>query len=119
MAAGATISEIIEAVRQRQALLAPETAGYLALAVADQLAAAPVFVDESRCGVLVDGGSVVIKRPAPATGDSDAETAVRLILKGLLAVASGQAPALRQIAASSAVRGLAGLTEDIESALIP
>ena len=59
-AAGVTVNEVIEAVRLRRALMAPETAGYLVLAAADQLALAPARVDGNRCWLLVEGGAVQV-----------------------------------------------------------
>ena len=52
--AGVTVADVIEAVRRKKALLAPETAGYLVLGAADQIAGEPALVDEHRCGVLVE-----------------------------------------------------------------
>ena len=73
--AGVTVADVIEAVRRKKALLAPETAGYLVLGAADQIAGQPALVDEHRCGVLVEAGRIVVKPSAPSS-QADAERAL-------------------------------------------
>jgi hypothetical protein len=115
---GVTVAEVIEAVRRRKALLAPETAGYLVLAAADQLAGAPTLLDEHACGVLVDGGRVVLKPSAPSN-QADAERGLRRLLHRLLDASNGSAPALSTVAGLPAKGNVTILISELESALIP
>lgn len=115
---GVTVAEVIDAVRRRKALLAPETAGYLVLGAADQVAGAPALVDEHRCGVLVDGGRIVLKPAAPAN-QADAERALRRLLQRLLDASNGSAPALSTVAGLPAKGNVTILISELESALIP
>jgi hypothetical protein len=115
---GVTVVEVIEAVRRRKALLAPETAGYLVLAAADQLAGAPALLDEHRCGVLVEGGRVVLKPSAPSS-QADAERGLRRLLHRLLDASNGSAPALATVAGLPAKGNVTILISELESALIP
>jgi hypothetical protein len=115
---GVTVGEVIEAVRRRKALLAPETAGYLVLAAADQLAGAPALLDEHRCGVLVDGGRVVLKPSAPSS-QAEAERGLRRLLHRLLDASNGSAPALATVAGLPAKGNVTILISELESALIP
>jgi hypothetical protein len=118
-AAGATVAQVIEAVRDGRAVMAPETAGYIILAVADLLARAPRVVDAYQCGLLVEGGNVVLKpTKAPGTPE-EAEASARKLFRMLLAVSSGAAPALHAVAARAAVGDLQALASEIESALVP
>jgi hypothetical protein len=115
---GVTVAEVIEAVRRRKALLAPETAGYLVLAAADQLAGSPSLLDEHCCGVLVDAGRVVVKPSAPSS-QADAERGLRRLLHRLLETSNGNAPALSTVASVPARGNVTILISELESALIP
>ena len=95
--AGVTVAEVIDAVQRRRALLAPETAGYLVLAAADLLVRSPALINEHRCGVLVDGGGVVV-RPSPPSPPIESERALRRLLQRLLTASNGSAPALTSVA---------------------
>jgi hypothetical protein len=112
------VSEVIDAARRGRALLAPEIAGYLVLGAADQLARAPALLDEHRCGVLVEGGRVVLA-PSPPSSAIDSERTLRDLLKRLLEAASGRAPALYAVANGPAKGNVAVLVAELESALIP
>jgi hypothetical protein len=116
--ADVTVAEVIEVARRKQALLTPETAGYLVLGAADQLVTSPVLVDEHLCSMQVDGGrvSMLSRRIAHPL---DAERGLRLLLRRLLEVASGRAPALSNVAALPPKGDLAALLAELESALIP
>jgi len=116
--ADVTVAEVIAVARRKQALLTPETAGYLVLGAADQLVTSPVLVDEHLCSMQVDGGriSMLSRRVAHPL---DAERGLRLLLRRLLEVSSGRAPALSNIAALPPKGDLAALLAELESALIP
>ena len=116
--ADVTVAEVIEVARRKQALLTPETAGYLVLGAADQLVVSPVLVDEHLCSMQVDGGrvSMLSRRIAHPL---DAERGLRLLLRRLLEVSSGRAPALSNVAALPPKGDLAALLAELESALIP
>src|SRR5687767_10946110 len=116
--ADVTIAEVIEVARHKRALLTPETAGYLVLGAADQLVDSPVLVDEHLCSMQVDGGrvSILSRRVAHPL---DAERGLRLLLKRLLEVSSGRAPALSNVAVLPPKGDLVALLTELESALIP
>jgi len=116
--AGVKVSEILEAARRGRALLAPEIAGYLVLGAADLLSRAPIWLDEDHCGLLVDGGRVVVA-PAPAAATAMAERALRDLLQRLLEAAAGRAPALNAVAYGAAKGDVTRLISELESALIP
>ncbi len=113
-----TAAEVIDAARRRRALLAPETAGYLVLAAADQLLRTPALVDEDRCSVQVEGGRVVV-RPTLGATIFDAEDALRRLLRRLLDASSGRAPALSTLASHPAKGNLVQFISELETALIP
>jgi hypothetical protein len=116
--ADVTIAEVIEVARRKQALLTPETAGYLVLGAADQLVTSPMLVDEHLCSMQVEGGrvSMLSRRVAHPL---DTERGLRLLLRKLLEVSSGRAPALSNVAALPPKGDLASLLAELESALIP
>lgn len=116
--ADVTVAEVIEVARRKRALLTPETAGYLVLEAADQLVASPVLVDEHLCSMQVEGGrvSMLSRRVAHPL---DAERGLRQLLRRLLDVSSGRAPALNSVASLPPKGDLAGLLTELESALIP
>src|SRR5687768_11519550 len=116
--ADVTVAEVIEVARRKQALLTPETAGYLVLGAADQLVTSPVLVDEHLCSMQVEGGriSMLSRRIAHPL---DAERGLRLLLRRLLEVSSGRAPALSNVAALPPKGDLGALLAELESALIP
>ncbi len=115
---GVKVSEVLDAARRGRALLAPEIAGYLVLAAADQLSKAPVVLDEHTCGLLLDGGRVIVAPSNPSTGP-ESERALRGLLRRLLDAANGRAPALSAVANGSAKGDVATLVAELESALIP
>jgi len=116
--AGVKVAEVLDAARRGRAMLAPEIAGYLVLAAADQLAGAPVLLDEHRCGLLVEGGRVVLA-PSPPSSAIESERTLRDLLRRLLDAASGRAPALTAVANGAAKGNVAVLVAELESALIP
>jgi hypothetical protein len=110
------LSEVIVAAAGRHAPLAGETAGYIVLAMADQLVAAPRLVAlEATC--LEATGAV---RVAGAAADSNVSSvALRQALAELLGVARPVPPALRRVAAGARADGVPGLVRELEAALIP
>jgi hypothetical protein len=116
--AGVKVAEVLDAARRGRALLAPEIAGYLVLAAADQVSSAPTVLDEDHCGLLVEGGRVVLAPQPPSTA-IESERALRNLLRRLLEAANGRAPALSAVANSVAKGNVAVLIAELESALIP
>jgi hypothetical protein len=116
--ASVTIADVIEAARRSRGLLAPETAGYLVLGAADQLIGAPRVPDERRSRVLVDGGRVVVAASA-TVAPAEAELALRRLLRELLQVAHGSAPALGAVAEAGPKGSIEPFIAELESALIP
>jgi hypothetical protein len=116
--ADVTVAEVIEVARHKRALLTPETAGFLVLEATHQLIASPVLVDEHLCSMQVEGGrvSMLSRRVAHPL---DAERGLRLLLRRLLEVSSGRAPALHNVAALPPKGDLPALLNELESALIP
>jgi hypothetical protein len=116
--AGVKVAEVLDAARRGRALLAPEIAGYLVLAAADQVSSAPTVLDENHCGLLVEGGRVVLAPQPPSTA-IESERALRNLLRRLLEAANGRAPALSAVANAVAKGNVAVLIAELESALIP
>lgn len=111
-----TLQQVLGAARARAASLAAETAGYLLLAVADQVAGAPRRVTLSGIE-LGQEGKVFLSSAAPCS-EATAEAELRQLFVRFLEVASSSAPALARIARPASV-GLAGLVRELEAALIP
>jgi hypothetical protein len=116
--ASVTLSEVFDAVTRHRTTLAPETAGYLVLALADQLTSAPRAFDSRKCGILVDGGGLLIHPSAPAPS-ADAERTLRRLLQSLLRITSGTSPALATVAGLPPRGEVSMLIGELESALIP
>ena len=87
-----TLIEVMAAARIRRASLVAEIAGYLVLGAADQMAVAPRALGAGEL-ILLEDGSI---RVAGGTAASPmlAEQSLRLLLQGLLTVASSPTPAL-------------------------
>lgn len=112
-----TLLDVLGAAQSGQVALAPESAGYLALGLADALAAAPRAPEATEV-VLTDTGQVEVLSRTPAS-DRAAEAAARSLLGQLLGVAGSTAPALTAAARRALAGGAAHLVRDIEAALIP
>jgi hypothetical protein len=115
-----TLEEVLAAAESRAASLAPETAGYLALAIGDATARLPLRVDE-RGVTLSTEGTVAVARSRDVLPPPDAARALRGLLARLLASASGSMPGLAAAARPRAEsdRGVEALVEELEAALIP
>jgi hypothetical protein len=112
-----SLLQIVAAARLREASLAAESAGYILLAAADQVATAPRRV--TLAGVdLGDDGRVRLSTGEPCT-EQAAERELRALLEQLLLVASSSTPALLRVARHAETAGLGGLVRELEAALIP
>jgi hypothetical protein len=111
-----SLLEVLAAARSHAAPLAAESAGYLLLAVADHLVAAPCVVAPEDVELLPDGNVRV--RPV-ARGAAHAEQTLRRLLGRALEVSSAAGPALRRAAERRDETGLFGLVRELEVALIP
>jgi hypothetical protein len=118
MPVSVTLAEVFDAVVRRRTTLAPETAGYLVLGLADQLVHAPRAIEPRLCGIVVEGGTVVLN-PAAAAPAADVERTLRRLLLSLLRIASGNAPALGTVASLPPRGELGGFVAELESALVP
>ena len=87
-----SLGNVLVAAELGRAPVVAESAGYLALAVADQLLRAPVSVDAGCVGLSVDG--LVVIEGARASSPKEAEASVRALLASLLGVSKGTTPAL-------------------------
>jgi len=112
-----TLSEVKRAAKAHRAPLAGESAGYLVLALADQVLSAPRLVHEAQVQLTEDGALRVIS--GHASSDADAELSLRRALDQLLLVASSGSAALTRASRRTAPLGLPGLVRELEAALIP
>ncbi len=112
-----TLSEVTRAAKAHRAPLAGESAGYLVLAIADQVLSAPRLVQPGEIQLAEDGGLRVLS--GRASSDADAELALRQALDSLLLVASSGSAALTRASRRTLPVGLAGLVRELEAALIP
>jgi len=112
-----TLSEVKRAARAHRAPLAGESAGYLVLAIADQVLQAPRLVQIADVQLAEDGALRVMS--ARASSDEEAELSLRRALDQLLLVASSGSAALTRASRRTAPVGLASLVRELEAALIP
>jgi hypothetical protein len=112
-----SLLEILAAARSHAAPLAAESAGYLLLAVADHVLAAPRAVAPDDVELLQDGA--VRLRSRSARDSAGAEHFVRRLLARTLEVSSSVGPALRRAAERRDDTGLSALVRELEAALIP
>jgi hypothetical protein len=112
-----TLLDVLGAAQAGQVALAPETAGYLTLGVADALAATP-RAPEATDVVLSEDGAVEVLAGGSASPRA-AEMAARSMLSQLLGVAGNRAPALSAAAKKRANEGPAHFVVELEAALIP
>jgi hypothetical protein len=116
-----TLDEVFAAAGVRAASLVPETSGYLALAVGDATSRLPFAIDE-RLVMLTTEGNVGITKRGAILPPKQAAEGLRKILARLLAVSTGTAmPGLSSAARprEESDRGVEGVVEEIEAALIP
>jgi hypothetical protein len=112
-----TLSEVKRAAKAHRAPLAGESAGYLVLAIADQVRSAPRLVEASDIQLTEDGALRVLS--GKASSDTDAELGLRRALDQLLLVASSGSAALTRASRRTTPVGLAALVRELEAALIP
>jgi hypothetical protein len=112
-----TLSEVKRAARAHRAPLAGESAGYLVLAIADQVLQAPRLIQADDVQLTEDGALRVLA--GRASSDEDAERSLRSALDQLLLVASSGSAALTRASRRTAPVGLASLVRELEAALIP
>jgi hypothetical protein len=117
-AASLTLDRVLAAAARRRAPVSIETAGYIALAVADALATAPAVVLPAHVHLTQDG-EVVLRGAARRGDEQAAEQSVRALLAELLSVAVGASPALTSAARRTTLHGLEALIEELEAGLIP
>jgi hypothetical protein len=113
-----SLLEILAAARAHAAPLAAESAGYLLLAVADHVVAAPRVATADDVELTPDG---CVRLRARRAGGSDVgvEPAIRRLLARTLEVSSSVGPALRRAAERREEAGLPALVRELETALIP
>jgi hypothetical protein len=114
---GVTLSEVKRAARVHRAPLAGESAGYLVLALADQVLSAPRVIGADDVQLTDEGGLRLLR--GTASSESEAELALRRTLDELLLVASSGSAALMRAGRRAAPLGLAMLVRELEAALIP
>ena len=112
-----TLSEVKRAARAHRAPLAGESAGYLVLAIADQVLQAPRLVQAADVQLSEDGALRVLS--GRASSEEDAELSLRRALDQLLLVASSGSAALTRASRRTAPVGLSSLVRELEAALIP
>jgi len=112
-----TLSEVKRAARAHRAPLAGESAGYLVLAIADQVLQAPRLVQPAEVQLTEEGALRVMS--GRASSDEEAELSLRRALDQLLLVASSGSAALTRASRRTAPTGLASLVRELEVALIP
>jgi hypothetical protein len=113
-----SLVEIFAAARAHAAPLAAESAGYLLLAVADHVVAAPRAVAPEAVELSSDGAVRLRPHRGPSQ-EGGAEAAVRGLLARALEVAGSTGPALRRAADRREETGLTALVRELEVALIP
>jgi len=112
------LDQVLAAARARRAALSAETAGYIALGVADALAVSPGVIRESD--VILDGdGNVTVSGAQRADDPAAAERSIRVLLQKALAASAGSSPALSSCSRRQPGNGLRALIEELEAALIP
>lgn len=113
-----SLLEILSAARAHAAPLAAESAGYLLLGAADQVAVAPRQIGAEDVELAADG-AVRLRASSGATSAESAELGLRTLLGQALQVSSSVGPALRRAAARRETTGLSHLVRELEVALIP
>jgi hypothetical protein len=112
-----SLSEVKRAARAHRAPLAGESAGYLVLALADQVLSAPRLIEPGDIQLTEDGGLRLLR--GQASSESDAELSLRRALDALLLVASSGSAALMRAGRRTSATGLPALVRELEAALIP
>lgn len=114
----ATLEDVLVAASARIVALAPETSGYLALAVADAASRLPLAVDD-RSILLGPEGTLTVPHRGDVIAPREAARMQRDRLKRLLAVSAGSMPALAAAAKARPEVDVDAVAASIEGALIP
>lgn len=112
-----TLCEVRRAARAHRAPLAGESAGYLVLAIADQVLNAPRLVRAEQVQ-LSEGGALRVLS-GQASSEAEAELSLRQVLEQLLSIASSGSAALTRASRRTVPLGLSSLVHELEAALIP
>ncbi len=112
-----SLPEVLAAASARLVHLSGETAGYLVLALADELGARSIRLTAAAVA-LGEGGEFAVAGHEAASPDAVAAE-LRTLLASLLAHARPVPPSLRRIAEAPRLPGLAGLVRELEAALVP
>ena len=112
-----SLAEVALAAQARQAPLAAESAGYLVLAVADQVVLAARSLPRQAIELGEDGA--VRLRAGEPTSEELAEAQLRRLLADLLGAASSSTPALSRVASRDSRASVAQFVAELEAALIP
>ena len=113
-----TFEEVLAAAGRRFAALAPETAGYMALAVGDAMARVPMRVHDRAVAITTEG-SVIVQRKGGLVAPSEAALVLRDMLARMLAVSSGSMPGLSAAARPRVESDVGDVVAQLEGALIP
>lgn len=115
-----TLDEVLIAAEKRAASLVPETAGYLALAVADASARLPFRLDDELV-TLTTEGTVNVARGSVVVPPEESARLLRRVLARLLERSVGSMPGLAAAARAreEQAEGASGIVRDLESALVP
>ncbi len=112
-----TLLEVWRAARARAVPFSGETAGFLGLALCEEVQSAPRRFQLGDVELAADG-SVRLHSPGAADA-AQAELELRALLARLLEVASSPGPALFRAAGRAEPRGLGALDVELRQALIP
>ena len=112
-----SVAEVLAGAAVRAVPLSAECAGYLVLAAADQVAAAPRRVEAGDV-LLGEDGAIRVTNGRAAEGDV-AEGDLRAVLDALLLRASAPTAGLLRASRRAAGAGVEALVRELETALIP
>ncbi|AUX45697.1 uncharacterized protein SOCE26_071930 [Sorangium cellulosum] len=120
MSACVTLEEVLDAAHARHASLAPETSGYLALAVSDATSRLPLRL-EDRAVLLTTEGTVTVRSRGEPVAPAEAARLLRDLLARLLAASAGSVPNLAATARPRPEpdRDPVAVARELEAALIP
>lgn len=112
-----TLLEVWRAARARAVPFSGESAGFLALALCEEVQGAPRHLELRDVALAADGSVRVVS--GGAVDAARVEVELRALLARLLEVASSPGPALFRAAGRAEPRGLAALDVELRQALIP
>ncbi len=112
-----TVAEVLAGAEARAVPLSAECVGYLVLAAADQVSAAPRRLEPNDVLLFEDGGIRVAS--GRAADGSLAERDLRAVLDALLVRASAPTSGLLRASRRAPGAGIEALVRELETALIP